>query len=122
MAGVTEKRSENRLIMESSFNIHHEGTPCRVVDISSSGLGVTFLGGEDWPETLTLKYYLGSEADRMGMVKCRTMWETSMDFYKARNEEIVRRRGLRFVDPDSGNVEELGRYLKKIAEGNKRTC
>lgn len=104
--------------MESSFNIHHKGNPCRVVDISPSGLGVTFMGGEDWPEKLTLEFKVGSEAGRMGLVQCRTIWEASMDFYKARNEEIVRRRGLQFVDPDSSDVEDLNRYLREIGESN----
>lgn len=118
MAVIAEKRMRNRLTMESSFNVFHKGSPCRVADISSSGLGVTFIGGEDWPEKLTLEYSLGSVNGRMGLVTCRTVWETGMDFYKTRNEEIVRRRGLQFVDPDSGDVEELNRYLKKIAETN----
>jgi hypothetical protein len=118
MTAITEKRIKNRLIMESSFNIHHKGSPCRVVDISSTGLGVTFIGGEDWPEKLTLEYSLGSEKGRMGLVTCRTVWETSMGFYKAPKEETVRRRGLAFVDPDSRDVEELNRYLKEIARTN----
>ena len=119
MTAITEKRMKNRLTMESSFNIHHKGSPCRVVDISSTGLGVTFIGGEDWPEKLTLEYSLGSsDSGKVGLVTCRTVWETSMDFYKARNEETVRRRGLQFVDPDSGDVEELNRYLKEIAQTN----
>ena len=118
MTVITEKRLKDRLIMEPSFNIHYKGSPCRVVDISSSGLGITFIGGEDWPEKLTLKYALSSETGKVGLIKCRTIWETSMDFYKARNEEIVRRRGLQFVDPESGSVEELKRYLKEIAGAN----
>jgi hypothetical protein len=118
MNAITEKRMKNRITVESSFNVHHKGSPCRVVDVSRSGLGVTFIGGEDWPEKLTLEYSLGSHSGRVGMVTCRTVWETSMDFYKARNEEIVRRRGLQFVDPHSSDVEELNRYLKEIAETN----
>jgi hypothetical protein len=118
MTVIAEKRLRNRLTLESSFNVFHKGSPCRVADISPSGLGVTFIGGEDWPENLTLEYSLGSADGRMGLVTCRTVWETSMDFYKARNEEIVRRRGLQFVDPDSSDVEELNRHLKNIAEIN----
>ena len=116
MVATTEKRLKNRLTMESSFNIHHKGNQCRVVDISGTGLGVTFIGGENWPKNLTLEYSLSSEAEQIKSIKCRTVWESSMDFYKARSEEKVRRRGLEFIEPGSGEVAELCDHLTKIAQ------
>lgn len=113
-----EKRLKARVTMEDSFNIHHNGDPCRVVDISLSGLGVTFLGGKDWPEELTLEYSLDPEFERSGLVKCRTVWESSMDFYKPRKEEIVRRRGLEFMEPGSEDIKELHSFLKNLAEAD----
>ena len=116
MAAIAEKRRQSRLIMDDSFNIHHKGNRCRVVDISGTGLGVTFIGGEDWPKNLTLEYSLSSEAEQVKSIKCRTVWESSMDFYKARSEEKVRRRGLEFMEPGSGEVAELRDHLTKIAQ------
>ena len=102
--------------MDDSFNIQHKGNQCRVVDISGTGLGVTFIGGEDWPKNLILEYSLSSEAKQVRSIKCRTVWESSMDFYKARSEEKVRRRGLEFIEPGSGEVAELRDYLTRIAQ------
>ena len=101
MSAGADKRSEKRLTMEDSFTIHHEGSACRVVDISGSGLGVTYIGGENWPGKLTLEFSLDEESGRVRKLKCRTVWESSMDFYKVSSEEIVRRRGLAFTDPAS---------------------
>ena len=116
MTAKAEKRRQSRLTMYDSFTIHHRGSSCRVVDVSLSGLGVTFIGGEDWPEDLTLEFSLSPDSERMKSVKCRTVWERSMDFYKARNDEKVRRRGLKFMEPGSGEVEELFQHLEKITE------
>ena len=119
MVEIAEKRVINRLTMEDSFNVNHKGNLCRVVDISLTGLGVTYIGGEDWPENLTLEYSLDQEQGRTRFIKCRTVWESTMEFYKARSEEVVKRRGLEFTEPDSGDVEELLHHLEKITEVNQ---
>ena len=116
MAAIDEKRRQGRITMDDSFNIRHKGNQCRVVDISGTGLGVTFIGGEDWPKNLTLDYSLTPEAKQVKSIKCRTVWESSMDFFKARSDEKVRRRGLEFIEPGSGEVAELHDHLRKIAE------
>lgn len=90
------------------------------MDISESGLGVTYISGEDWPAKLTLEYFLESGTDSAGLVKCRTVWETSMNFFKGRNDEIVRRRGLEFLEPRSRDVEQLYQHLKQMAETSEQ--
>ena len=116
MSAAAEKRTQKRLILESPFSVHRGEDRCRVVDISETGLGVTYISDENWPENITLEYSLDPRQEKKAL-QCRTIWETSMDFYKTRSDEIVRRRGLMFVDPDSGEVRELNRHLKKIKEG-----
>ena len=89
-----------------------------MVDFSSTGLGITYIGGESWPEKITFEYSLKPEEGQMRSIKCRTIWESSMDFYKARTDEKVIRRGLEFLEPDSGAVAELHSHLKKLTELN----
>ena len=114
MAAKAEKRLKNRLTLDDSFTIHHQGEPCRLVDISVTGLGISYLGGEGWPEKITLEYSLAPEAERKRLVMCRTVWESSMEFYKIRSKNTVRRRGLEFIEPGSEDVDELHRHLKSI--------
>lgn len=114
MSPIAEKRTQKRLILESSFTVHRGEDRCRVVDISDSGLGVTYISDDNWPENITLEFSVDPEKEQKKALRCRTVWETSMDFYKTRSDEIVRRRGLIFVDPDSGEVRELNRHLKEM--------
>ena len=117
MAAKEEKRQQKRYILDKSFTLHHLGEPCRVVDISETGLGISYIGGEDWPERITLEYSLSPESETRKSVTCRTVWESRMDFYKTRREEVVRRRGLEFMEPNTGEVDELHRHLRNLAEG-----
>jgi hypothetical protein len=119
MAAIAEKRLKRRYLPDGSFTIHHGAKPCRVVDISITGLGISYIGGEDWPEHITLEYSLASDSGRKRLVKCRTAWESSMDFYKIRSEESVRRRGLEFIEPGLADVVELYRHLKSMAVENQ---
>jgi hypothetical protein len=115
MGSLADKRTQKRLIVEDSFTVHRGDDPCRVVDISESGLGVTYISEENWPEKITLAYTLDPKKGERKVFKCRTIWESSMDFYKTRSDETVRRRGLIFVDPASGEVKELNRHLMEMA-------
>jgi hypothetical protein len=119
MAAIAEKRLKRRYLPDGSFTIHHGAKPCRVVDISITGLGISYIGGEDWPEHITLEYSLASDSGRKRLVKCRTACESSMDFYKIRSEESVRRRGLEFIEPGLADVVELYRHLKSMAVENQ---
>ena len=118
MAAITEKRIQSRYVLDDSFTIHHKGSPCRVVDISETGLGISYIGGEDWPEKIVLEYSLARESGRKRFIKCRTVWESSMVFYKTRGEAVVRRRGLKFLESGSGDVGDLDRHLKSKADMN----
>jgi len=104
------------MLLEDSFNVRHEGKTCRVVDISQTGLGITYIGPDDWPEYMTLEYSLGQGSEKARLVKCRTVWESTMDFYKTRALEIVRRRGLEFMEKESRDVDDLHRHLRSMAE------
>ena len=118
MGKTSDKRVQQRYMLDDSFTILHQGEPCRVVDISIAGLGISYIGGEDWPEKITLEYSLAGDTGRKRLVKCRTVWESSMDFFKTRGEEIVRRRGLEFIEKGSGDVDELHHHLKSMVEVN----
>ena len=53
---MAEKRHQDRLKLDRLFNVYFSGEPCRVADVSESGLGIVFLEGEDWPKNITLHY------------------------------------------------------------------
>jgi hypothetical protein len=116
MGTKAEKRIQRRILLEDLFTLHHQGKPCRVVDISVTGLGISYISGEDWPEKITLEYSLNQESGQKRLVQCRTVWETTMNFYKTRTEEVVRRRGLEFIEQGSGDVGELHQHLRSLAE------
>jgi hypothetical protein len=118
MAAKTEKRKRGRIVPEGSFSVYHQGQSCRLVDISPMGLGISYLGGEDWPESIDLEFSLSEKPEQKRRVRCFTVWEASMDFYRTRSEEIVRRRGLQFMEPGSDDVNELNRYLEKMTAAN----
>jgi len=119
MAAIAEKRLKRRYLPDDSFTIHHGAKPCRIVDISVTGLGISYISAEVWPERINLEFSSTPESGRKRLVKCRTIWESSMDFYKIRSEEVVRRRGLEFIEPGSEDVDELHRHLKSIAVENQ---
>ena len=118
MVAIAEKRIQRRYMLDDTFTIHHKGALCRVVDISVTGLGISYIGGEDWAEQITLEYALASESARKGQVRCRTVWESTMDFYRTRGEEKIRRRGLQFIEPASGDAEQLRIHLQRMAEAD----
>ena len=103
-------------MLEDSFTVRHQGKPCRVVDISQTGLGISYIDPDNWPERLTLEYSLDQGSGQMRLVECRTVWESTMSFYKTRAKETVRRRGLEFMEKGSRDVDDLHRHLKSMAE------
>lgn len=114
MAG---KREHERLVLDESSILQFRDRACYLIDASRVGLGITFISDEDWPENLTLEYVLPQGSVQRGVVRCCTIWESRMDFFKLGCWETVRRRGLKFLDPGSGNVDRLYHYsLTKAAE------
>jgi len=85
-----------------------------VADVSQAGLGITFIGDEEWPEILTLEYSLSQKPNEKKLVRCRTVWESSMVFYKVDMQVSVRRRGLEYVEPGIEAVGILQRHLESI--------
>jgi len=106
------KRRQGRLKLDKLFNVYFSGEPCRVADVSESGLGIVFLEGEDWPKDITLQYSLILGVPRLRQIPCRTVWESSMLFHTIDHEVTIRRRGLVFLEPESGSIEVLNRYLE----------
>jgi len=112
---MVERRKQKRLTLDESFTVHFQGEPCRVANVSLAGLGVTFIGGEDWPESITFEYSLFQEANQKKLVQCNTVWECAMVFFKNGRENIIRKRGLEFMDQTSVAVDELCCCLADMA-------
>jgi hypothetical protein len=115
---MEERRKMKRMILDESSILDFNGAACFIVDACTTGLGITFISATEWPEKLNLKYTLPHESGKERRVECRTIWESSMDYYKTGSTEIVRRRGLEFIDPDSENVDSLFRHLSAIEAGH----
>ena len=111
---MTEKRSQDRLKLYNLFNVYFSGEPCRVADVSETGLGIVFLDGEEWPRNITIQYSLHMGVDRLRQIQCRTIWESSMLFHMIDHEVTIRRRGLMFLEPESGSIDVLNRYLERM--------
>ena len=109
---MAEKRHQDRLKLDRLFNVYFSGEPCRVADVSESGLGIVFLEGEDWPKNITLHYSIHFGVARLRQIQCRTVWEYTMLFHTIDHEVTIRRRGLEFLEPESGSIELLNRYLE----------
>ena len=109
---MTDKRQQDRLRLDKLFNVYFSGQPCRVADVSGSGLGIVFMEGEDWPKNITLQYSLHWGVARLRQIRCRTVWESSMSFHMVDYDQVVRRRGLAFFEPESGSIDILNRYLE----------
>jgi hypothetical protein len=112
---MSYKRQQDRLKLEKLFNVYFFGEPCRIADISRSGLGIVYLEGEDWPKNITLQYSLHWGISRHRQIQCRTVWESSMLFHTIDHEAIIRRRGLVFLEPESESIDILNRYLESIS-------
>ena len=115
---MTEKRQQDRWTLNKSFTVYCHGEPCRVADVSKTGLGITFIGDEDWPESITLEYSLPRDEIKktpVQHIQCRTVWESTMLFHKVAARKVIRRRGLEFVDPRSQTVDELHRHLRSMS-------
>ncbi len=108
---VAERRKQERLNLVEFPTLIYQGEACLLVDVSLTGLGITFISDEDWPENMTLEYSISRESGQKMLLPCRTVWRSSSDFYKLASKKTLRRRGLEFVDPNSEDVENLFRYL-----------
>lgn len=116
---MDDKRKHKRLTLDESFTVHCLGEPCRLADISLTGLGITFIGEEDWPENIMLGINLPQEADQKRFIQCRTIWESGMVFQKVTHGVTVRRRGVEFVNPGSTAVDDLFRHLNIITKADQ---
>lgn len=115
---MKERRKFQRLILDESSLLDFNGAACYIVDACAAGLGITFISTNDWPVEIDLKYILPQESEMERHVRCRTVWESSMDYFKTGSTEIVRRRGLEFVEPDSENAGRLFDHLSAIGTGH----
>ncbi len=109
------KRQKDRLTLDKSFTVYCLGESCRVANVSKAGLGITYIGGEDWPESITLEYSLPQDEIQKEHIRCRTVWESTMLFHMVGTREIIRRRGLKFVDPGARTIDELHRHLGSLS-------
>ena len=112
---MAEKRQQDRLTLDKSFTVYCLGEPCRVADVSKTGLGITFIEDEGWSENITLEYSLPQDETKKKHIQCRTVWESTMLFHKIGGKMIIRRRGLEFVDPRPRTIDELHRHLGSIS-------
>jgi hypothetical protein len=112
---MTGKRQKDRLTLDKSFTVYCLGESCRVANVSKTGLGITYIGGEDWPERITLEYSLPQDGTQKEHIHCRTVWESEMLFHMVGSKVIIRRRGLEFIDPESETIDELHRHLRNIS-------
>ena len=113
---MNEKRQQDRLKLDKLFNVYFSGEPCRIADVSGSGLGIVFMEGEDWPKNITLQYHLYWGILKSWQIKCRTVWESSMLFHTLDHERIIRRRGLVFIDEDPGSIDLLKSHLEEVEQ------
>lgn len=109
------KRQKDRLTLDKSFTVYCLGESCRVANVSKAGLGITYIGGEDWPESITIEYSLPQDEIQKEHIQCRTVWESTMLFHIVGTRDIIRRRGLEFVDPGSRTIDKLHRHLGSIS-------
>jgi len=119
MADKAEKRIQQRFFLDDSFTLSYQGESCRVVDVSAAGLGISYISERDWPEKITLEYSPAPEPDLKKAVLCRTVWESTMSFYRTRGKEVVRRRGLEFIEKGCEDVNDLHRHLKSLAQADQ---
>ncbi len=115
---MAERRKQERLNLEKFPTLIYQGEACSLVDVSMTGLGITFISDEDWPKDITLEYSISTESGRKRLFPCRTVWKLSSDFYRVASKSIIRRRGLEFVDPSSEDVDKLFRHLDSKMAGN----
>jgi hypothetical protein len=109
---MADRREQERLTPGKPPSLVCRGEDCLLVDISLSGLGMTFIGSEGWPEKLMLEYSLPKEPGRKRLVHCRPVWESTLDFHISGSKKTVRRRGLEFVDPGAEDVDKLHHHLE----------
>ena len=112
---MTCKRQQDRLTLDKSFTVYCFGEHCRVANVSKTGLGITFIGDGDWPESITLEYSLPQDEIQKKHIQCRTVWESTMLFHRVNARVIIRRHGLEFVEPGSQTIDELHRHLGSIS-------
>jgi hypothetical protein len=109
---MADRRELKRLTLGNPPTLVCRGEDCLLVDISLSGLGMTFICNEGWPANLMLEYSLPKESGRKRLVHCRTVWESTLDFHISGFVKTVRRRGLEFVDSGSEDVDKLHHHLE----------
>jgi hypothetical protein len=77
------------------------------VDIGRGGLSITYAHPTRWPDKVTLVLVLPDDGGVIEGVSCRKVWESGIEFVTLRGARIIKRRGMRFEEPDSGGVTEL---------------
>ncbi len=101
------RRKYPRCIVRKHAAAQYNGQSGWVLNISNSGLSILYSNPTQWPDNLTLDLMLPEHEVAINGIRCSRTWESGIDSVIVLGGDVMRRRGLRFEEPDSPEVKQL---------------
>jgi len=101
------RRKYPRCIIRKPSAAQYKGKSGWVLNISKSGLSILYANPTLWPDNLTLDLVLSEHGVAINGIRCSRAWESGIDSVIVLGGDVMRRRELRFEEPDSPEVKQL---------------
>ncbi len=105
------RRTYPRRTVRKDAIARHNGQSAWVVNVSMSGMSIIYSNQIQWPDNLVLDLMFTGHNVAINGIRCSRTWESGMDSVAFLGSESIRRRGLRFEEPDSSEVMLLMEIL-----------
>ena len=105
------RRTYPRRAVRKDAIARYNGQSGWVLNISKSGLSILYSNPAQWPDSLALDLVFMERGVAIDGIKCSRTWESGMDSVTVLGGKVMRRRGLRFDEPDSPEIKKLMEVL-----------
>jgi len=100
-------RAFKRLNVTEEMQALYKGHRCRVLDVSHGGMSVVYARFDPWPDLMIVDLVFPRRELVLDGIECMTVWENGFDSGGFEYKGLLKRRGFRFIEPDSGQLSVL---------------
>ena len=114
---MNSRRKDPRFTIRENVLVRYSGRSGWILNVSRKGVSILYANPSRWPDHLTLDLVLPERDVMIGGLRCAKVWECGIDSIGFLGNEVLRRRGLGFVEPDSPKVTLLMETLDLTPDG-----
>lgn len=114
---MKSRREDPRFTIRENALVRYSGRSGWILNVSRKGMSILYANPSRWPDNLVLDLVLPEQDVAIVGLRCRKMWECGIDSIGFLGNEVLRRRGLGFVEPDSAKVTRLMETLDISPDG-----